>query len=77
MTTNYFIQQYENSGTLDYFQMEQIRYGFKMGLSMEQVKLYANPKFKWQQIWEIRDFIKKNNNLPIKTIEFLIGFNYI
>ena len=58
-------------------QMDAIRQGFKMGLLIEQVKLYAKPEFDWQRMWEIRDFIKENNNLPINTIKFLIGLNCI
>lgn len=34
-------------------QMEQIKEGFEYGLSMEQVQIYANPKFDVNQMAEI------------------------
>ena len=44
---------YANS-KFDSKQMEQIRTGFKNGLTMEQVAGYADPKFNWNQMRQIR-----------------------
>jgi len=49
-----FIKECENSGQFNYWQMFEIRYGFENGLSIEQIKLYANPKFGSWQMKEIR-----------------------
>lgn len=57
-TQEQFIQQCEDSGKFDYGQIMQIRWGFKNGLTMEQVKVYADPKFDGDQMFEIRDALK-------------------
>ena len=48
-----FIQECEDSGKFNEDQMYQIRLGFKKGLTMEEVKLYADSKFRYGQMQEI------------------------
>ena len=49
-----FIQECKESGKFNNYQIEEISYGFKKGLTIDQVKLYADPKFDWEQMEEIR-----------------------
>ena len=49
-----FIQECEESRKFDDKQMKRIRYGFENGLTMDQVKLYADPKFEWNQMYQIK-----------------------
>ena len=49
-----FIQECKESGKFNNYQIEEISYGFKKGLTIDQVKLYADPKFDWEQMWQIR-----------------------
>ena len=67
-----FIQECEDSGNFGESEIGQIRWGFRNGLTMEQVKVFAKPEFKWQQMEEIRkdledgmsiDEVKENYNL--------------
>ena len=51
---NDFIQECEGSGEFNQHQMFQIRAGFIDGLTMEQVKLYADPQFDDEQMLIIR-----------------------
>ena len=37
-------------------QMLQIRFGFKVGLTKEQIAVYADEKFDWWQMAEIKFF---------------------
>ena len=47
--------------------MEEIRKGFKDGLTMEQVKLYADPKFNYSQMEAIREGFK--NGLTMEQVK--------
>ena len=49
-----FIQECEESGKFNDYQMEEIIKGFENGLIMEQIKVYADPKFDWEQMKGIR-----------------------
>ncbi len=54
MTTNDFIKQCKKSCQFDYRQMYEIRLGLHSGLTLEQVKVYANPDFNNDQMQQIR-----------------------
>lgn len=75
MKTNDFILKCENSSQ-NIGQMFEIHEGFKTGLTIEQVKLYADPKFTAWQMYEIREFIIENKNLHIDTLKFIININF-
>lgn len=49
-----FINQCINSGKFNKEQINEIKYGFEDGLTLEQLKIYANPKFDNYQMYEIR-----------------------
>ncbi len=49
-----FIKECENSGKFNGAQLREIRHGFDYGLTMDQVKVYADPKFNKYQMEEIR-----------------------
>ena len=63
-----FIQECEESGKFDDKQMNEIIWGFEHGLTMEQVKLYADPKFDWKQMEEIGKGFE--NGLTIEQTKF-------
>ena len=55
--------------TISYkYQMEEIKNGFKSGLSMQQVQFYADSKFDGWQMEQIR--LGFENSLPMKQIQF-------
>ncbi len=62
-----FIQNCKDSGDFDWYQMEQIRLGLKNGLTMEQIKFYADPKFAWNQMEQIREDFE--NGMSIEEIK--------
>ena len=49
-----FIQECEEIGKFNDYQMEEIEWGFRNGLIMEQVKVYADTKFDNRQMEKIR-----------------------
>lgn len=53
MTKEQFIKRCEDEG-LSWQKMDEIRIGFQDGLSIKQVKLYANKEFNEWQMAEIR-----------------------
>ena len=62
-----FIKQCEESGQFYNTQMEQIREGFKNGLSMEQVQVYAKKNFNWEQMQRIRESFEEG--LSIEQVQ--------
>ena len=48
------IDEVTRGKVFDRSQMQQIREGFKNGLSMEQIQVYADSKFEWGQMGQIR-----------------------
>ena len=53
-----FIQECKESRKFNDDQMEEIRKGFKYRLTMEQVKLYADPKLDRVQMDAIKEYLK-------------------
>jgi len=43
-------------------QLEQISLGFRNGLTVDQVKVYADPEFNWRQMDEIRRGLESHDN---------------
>lgn len=46
----------------------------KDGLTIEQVKVYANPEFSWRQMEEIKKGFK--NGLTIDQVKFYADYRY-
>ena len=55
-----FIQKCEKSGKFDFMQIGEIRKSFKTRLTIEQIKLYADSKFTWDQMKEKMKKLLKN-----------------
>lgn len=55
-------------------QMEQLRWGFQNGLTIEQVQLYANPKLKSKQMQEIRFGLK--SGLTMEQVQMYAKFEF-
>ena len=52
-----FLNECKNSGKFNDWQMWGINYGFKRGFTIEQVKLYANPNYSWDMVYQIQKLI--------------------
>ena len=63
-----FIQECKESGKFNDKQIEEIRKGFENGLTIEQVKVYADPKFDNNQMEEIREGFE--NGLTADQVKF-------
>ena len=69
-----FIQECKESGKFDEDQTWEIKAGFEDGLTMEQVKLYADTKFDGDQMYEIREGFE--NGLTMEQVKFYANPNF-
>ena len=69
MNINERLKQLTKGKEFRYDQMEQIKQGLEDGLSIGQVKIYADEKFDWQQMAEIRKGLEKGLNVSIYANE--------
>lgn len=57
---NDIVKEYHNLNIFDSLQMWEIREGLKKGLTVDEVNLYADPKYNSHQMWEIRIGLVQN-----------------
>lgn len=50
-------------------QMEEIRSGLELGLSIKQVKTYAKPEYNYNQMYELRKAIENNIFVQDKVLQ--------
>ncbi len=70
-----FIQKCTDSGKFDEYQMIEIY----CGLTTDQLKVYAHPQFKWNEMKGIRNYLNETGrtNLSEKECRFLINIGVI
>ena len=62
-----FIQECKESRKFNDDQMEEIRKGFKYRLTIDQVKLYADPKYNWREMYHIKECFE--DEMTIKEVK--------
>lgn len=61
--TEDFIQECEDSGKFDKYQIQIIRDGFDKGLTLEEIKTYAKPNIDWEEMQDIKYDLLANNDI--------------
>ncbi len=68
MTTNDFIQECKDSGKFNWDQIDEIIFGFLYdNLTIEQIKVFAQLEYKWEQMEQIRKGFE--NHLTIEQVK--------
>lgn len=77
--TQKYIKQCADSGKFDNVQMLIICGGIVSGLTIDQVKLYANPKINADQMYMISRILENNPDLTptANDIKFLLGLDVL
>ena len=72
MTLNKKLEQLTKNKNFDCDQIFEISHGLEKGLSIEEVKLYADPKFTDDQMFLLKRILLENNKEFIKAIKQIL-----